>query len=80
MSVGLTEPLGMDEVLRADADAVRRPLLVRDVDLGRREVADQHDGQRRTVARARAERVHPRTHALQHLVGDRFAVEDHAGT
>ncbi len=74
--LALTEPGGVDEVLRGDADAVGRALLVAHVDLRGGIVTDQHDGQRGRDAAGRLEALDAGAHVAEHLLGHRLAVED----
>ena len=74
----LGQPLGIEAIARGDAHGVGRTLLVPDVDLARREIADEHDTQRRRHATLGAQALDAGADARQHLLGYRFALEDHA--
>jgi hypothetical protein len=74
----LLQPAGVEVVLRRDADALGRLLLVADVDLRRGVVPHQHDRQRGDHAGG----AQPRdalAHLGEDLLGDGPAVEDHRG-
>src|SRR5262245_44632024 len=74
------EPLGMQVVLGRDPDQVGGFFLVGDVDLRRREVAHEDDGQRRGLPRRVAKARDAGADFVQHLLSDELTVEDQAGT
>ena len=72
----LRAPLGEQVVARRDADLVGRPLLAADVDLRRREIADQHHGERGGAAGLGGEAIDTGLDLGQHPRRDRLAVQD----